>query len=455
MNYQDAIAFLEGFINYENMRAGVSYDTRHFHLERFSRFLTRLGGPQRSCNCLHLAGTKGKGSTAAMLYALLTEAGFRSGLYTSPHLTGYCERVQVDGAPITEDSFARALEVVKRTVDDGGYEAERNYRTTFELLTAGALVAFQQAGVEWAVIETGLGGRLDATNVIEPELTMVTAIGYDHAELLGPSLAEIAAEKCGIVKPGKPLVLARQPEEQNGEVAAVARRICQEQDAPLHLVTEEWRVQERSVSGQGQRIDLLSVDSGEVESVELSLPGAHQADNLATARAALDVLGQNDQAFAERMFGNCSFGKCLAQLSWPGRFEIIARNPLVALDAAHCEISFKALALTLEENHGGGDCWLVLGLMEGKDPARLLAPLFALYPAAKVRVVPLPSPRTMPAAELAQALAAAFPELVVVEQKDAAAALSAAMQGARPEDAVVVCGSLYHLEPARRALAVK
>ena len=243
MNYTEALAFIEGFIDYEKVRKGVQYDTQHFHLERFAEFLDRLGNPQNSYRTIHIAGTKGKGSTAAMLHTMLHAADIRTGMYTSPHLTSYCERVSIDTQPIAEQAFADAMSRVKDCWESADSKAEQNYRTTFELLTAAAFCAFEAAGAEWCVLETGLGGRLDATNIVRPTATVITRIGLDHIEILGPDIEHIAAEKAGIIKPGQPTILAHQSDEFRQSIERVISRRCLELDS--RFLARRQRTQSR------------------------------------------------------------------------------------------------------------------------------------------------------------------------------------------------------------------
>ena len=250
MTYRQAVEFLEGFIDYEKDRSSLVYNTQQLHLERFRQFLDHLGSPDREFRAIHLAGSKGKGSTAALLHAVLSLSGARCGMYSSPHLASYCERIRisdgsaaaVDSGQISEAEFGRAMARVREGIESFPHDPERSYRTAFELLTAAAFVAFAEAGVEWALIETGLGGRLDATNVIEPALVVITAIGRDHAEVLGHTIEEIAAEKCGIIKPNTPVILAPQPAGQSDAIHRVVRETCARQHAPLHLAAEEWEL---------------------------------------------------------------------------------------------------------------------------------------------------------------------------------------------------------------------
>ncbi|MBN1517899.1 bifunctional folylpolyglutamate synthase/dihydrofolate synthase [Candidatus Sumerlaeota bacterium] len=453
MNYREAIAFIEGFIDYEKMRTGVKYDTQHFHLERFAGFLERLGNPQNSYKIIHLAGTKGKGSTAAMLHYMLAAAGVRTGMYTSPHLASYCERVMIDGQPVSEQVFAGAMSRVKACWEDSRYEAERNYRTTFELLTAAAFCAFEAVGVEWCVLETGLGGRLDATNVAQSAIAVITCIGLDHAEILGPDVEHIAAEKAGIIKPGRPVVLAPQLDQHRAAVERIIGQRCLELDCRLWRVERELKIGERQPLPDSQAVEIIEPRLARGRAYKLALTGKHQADNMRTALVALKVTRQGDAqldaAFREHPH---AVEQGLKDVKWPARFETIRSDPPLILDAAHCEISFAALADTLREQYPGCQPRLILGLMRERNPLTLLRTMVERFPQLIVAAVDLPSPRATPAADLAAAVRTAYPGLTVEQPGEMTLALQQAHNAAHsPLDVTIVAGSLYHLSSARQA----
>jgi len=225
MNFPAAVDYILSFADYERLpRSALVFDLR-----RVEQLLERLGNPQNAARSVHIAGTKGKGSTAAMIASILTRSGYRVGLYTSPHLLSITERLQVDGKPIAEDTFARLVDMLKPEVEAVNQLGTYGELTTFELLTALAFIYFREMGVHYQVLETGLGGRLDATNVITPEVCVITSISYDHMDVLGDTLTKIATEKAGIIKPGSTMVCS----PQFPEAMAVIERTCRERGVKL------------------------------------------------------------------------------------------------------------------------------------------------------------------------------------------------------------------------------
>src|SRR5919108_1972798 len=229
LTFAEALSYLDRFINYER-QPGVSYTRESFDLKGFERFLARLDDPQRQLKTVVVAGTKGKGSTAALIASMAQGSGLKVGLYTSPHLCSIRERIRVDGAIVSEEVFAALVSDLKRHIEAAGMAGVRRFRTFFEILTAMALVHFERVGVDLAVLEVGLGGRLDATNVATPLVSVITSISLDHTEVLGDTIPQIAREKAGIIKPHGLAVVA----PQRSEALAIIREVCGAQDARLH-----------------------------------------------------------------------------------------------------------------------------------------------------------------------------------------------------------------------------
>ena len=347
MTYRDAIQFL----------SGIQVFGQQLGLDTMRALLQRMGNPHESLRFLHIAGTNGKGSVAAMSQSVLTAAGYRTGLYTSPHLVTFCERIQMDGELISETDVARLVEQITPLLPTTPRQP-----TLFEVVTAVALQYFREQRVDIVVWETGLGGRLDATNVVTPLVSVITNIGFDHMQYLGDTLAKIAAEKAGIIKPGVPVVTAAE-----GEALDVIRRVCAEQNAPLTVVTAGVN-----------RTPLI---------------GPHQAINCAVAEAALRATGL--KITAEQMRTG------LARTRWPGRFDIVRREPLLVLDGAHNPHSAEALAAAVREQFGGRKLTLILGVLRDKDyptVCRILAPL-----ATRILCVPVANERSATAEEIGRA----------------------------------------------------
>ncbi len=318
--YQEALDYLYSFVDYSRERSD-RYSADAFDLARMADLMARLGNPQLAYPTVHVAGTKGKGSVSALIASAMTQAGYKTGLYTSPHLVQFTERVQIDGEQIPAEEvvdITNLLRIHVPHVPD---------LTTFELITALGFLHFARMAVDCAVIEVGLGGRLDATNVIQPMVTVITSISLDHTQLLGETLAEIAYEKAGILKPGVPLVLSPQPSEARESILARADEI----DSPVVEVGKDWRVEGVSQDLAGQSLAITGPgDNGRRLSLRIPLLGQHQLENAAAAYATLDLargrgLPVDDDA-VQRGF---------AGVIWPGRFQILSQSPDVVVDAAH------------------------------------------------------------------------------------------------------------------------
>ncbi|MDI3538528.1 MAG: dihydrofolate synthase / folylpolyglutamate synthase [Bacillota bacterium] len=430
MNWQEAAAWLESLGRFGS-RPG---------LERIEKLLGKLGHPEQGLKVIHVAGTNGKGSVCAFVSSVLAAAGYRTGLYTSPHLVEYRERFQINGTLISLEELAALLTDVRRAsleaAGAGGEEA-----TEFEVLTAAAFLYFATQKVDYLVLEVGLGGRLDATNVVRPEVAVITHISYDHTAVLGCRLAEIAREKAGIIKPGCPVVMAPQEEEAAEVIAAVAA----ERRAPLHRVQAECTVIPRRQSLSGQSFDLC-ISGRSYRDLSISLLGDHQVDNAATAALALTVLSSKGAAVSED-----ALRQGLAAARWPARFEVVLRSPVVVIDGAHNPDGAEALARAVQAYLPKRRLILVLGVLGDKDVPAVLR---ALGPLAQVAVVTRPaSPRAAEPEHVASGLRAYVPEVYV--EPEIERAVQRALSLAGPEDVVLVAGSLYMAGVARRYLLIE
>jgi dihydrofolate synthase/folylpolyglutamate synthase len=384
----------------------------HFGLERMQRALDALGRPDEALEVLHVGGTNGKGSTCAMAEAALARAGHRVGLYTSPHLVRFNERIQVAGVPVSDAKLGQRLAEIRRACPWHDVAGEGERLTYFEFATLAALLHFAAEGVKVAVVEVGLGGRLDATNAIVPRVTAIARIGLDHTQLLGDTVERIAIEKAGIFKPGVPAVVhGRQPPGALETLRAEAER----RGAPFVQASPDW--------------------AGPV-----ALPGAHQRGNAGLAAAALRQLAHQGVAVSEE-----DIAHGIATARWPGRLEEVDG---VLLDGAHNPDGAAALAAALRTLHPGRAVELVFGVLSDKDAGGMLG---ALAPAARrVHAVAPASPRARPAAETA-ALAATLGVPADVHG-GLAAALACARDAARDGAVVCVAGSLYLVGEARALL---
>jgi dihydrofolate synthase/folylpolyglutamate synthase len=328
--YRDTLKYLYHFTDYER-RGFAAYAPEFYDLQRMNHLLALLGNPQRSFRSVHIAGTKGKGSTAAMIESVLRAAGHRTGLYTSPHLHTFRERIRVAGDLIPESEVVRLVEEMRPLV------AQVPDITTFEVMTGLAFFWFAEQGVEWAVLEVGLGGRLDATNVVRPAVAVITSVSYDHTAILGETLAEIATEKAGIVKAGVPVVSA----PQSDEARAVIEQICRRRGAPLTVVDGDWTWEAGHANLDGQT---FAVRHGKevVTGLWLPLLGEHQLENATTAMATLSLLRAGGVDLPE-----AAIRDGFRSVRWPGRLEILGRAPLVVSDSAHNGESAAKLMATL------------------------------------------------------------------------------------------------------------
>ncbi len=362
MNYHEALRYLYSLVDYEKRRI-ERYTPEEFRLERVVEFLALLGNPQKSYPKLHIAGTKGKGSVSAILAAVAQAGGCRVGLYSSPHLHTYRERMQIDGEPIPRATMTALVEELQPRI------AEVEGLTIFEVTTAMAFLYFAREEVDLAVIEVGLGGRLDATNVITPLVSVITSLSLDHTYLLGDTLEEIAAEKGGIIKPGVPVVVAPQTPEAIGVLAEIAAQ----RDAPLTLVeqTWEWESQTRTLEGQRFGIERRGTPSPLAGNYELSLLGDFQRENAVTALATLDVLRQQGEDWVTP----ASVAAGLKATRWPGRMEILHREPLIIVDSAHNPYSTQVLMESLHSWFPDKAWLLIYGSSNDKDIEGMLKEL--------------------------------------------------------------------------------
>jgi len=417
-------------------------------LERISTLLELLGNPQRRLKFLHIGGTNGKGSTAAMAASILQAAGYRTALFTSPYLLSFTNRMTVDGQDITPAELVELVEEIRPLVAKIDSNPRLGQMTEFEVVTALALNYFARRQPDLVVFEVGLGGRLDATNVVTPSVSVITNVSIEHASVLGDTLQAITTEKAGIVKPGIPLVTAT----TDTEVLAVLEAKCFQEKAPLYRVLprEEGMVEaqnqityyRRNVTDSGQYMSYYGLKYN-LTGLFIPLRGRYQVANAATALAALELL--EPQGFT---FTPDSLHRGLAQTVWPGRLELLSRGPLLVMDGAHNPAAMRQLAEAVPEYLQFNRLILVLGIMADKDIHAILS---AITPLAAEVVLTRPSlPRAADPGDLAAALKniPAFNSRVHVEY-DLGRAMEAALSLASPADAVLVTGSLYTVSDAR------
>lgn len=435
MLYTSAIEYLLSFADLERA-GGIGRAGDAFDLRRMRALLSRLSQPERGRRTVHVAGSKGKGSTAIMTEAILRAHGLRTGLFTSPHLHSYCERVALDGAPIGEQAFADV--VAELAPHATAMEAEGMRPTTFELMTALAFVAFRAANAAAQVVEVGLGGRLDATNVLdEKDVCVVAPIGLEHTDILGDDLRTIAAEKAGIARTGVPVVMALQPEP----AAEAIRAACASAGAPLHEVAVECAVQ-RTKGGEQQEFRLRTPLAA--YALDLPLAGRHQMENAVVAVRAAELLAER-AGFA---LDPAAVRSGLAGVRIPGRLEAIGQRPRVLFDAAHTAESARRLAEALRDDLGVRQAVVVIGVSSDKDMAKLaraLAPLASTVIATR---------STHPRAADPSTIARAFIDegCDAIADPHAESALDSARGIAGEGGVVVVTGSFYLVAELRAIL---
>lgn len=413
MGYEESLRYLYGL-----ERLGV-----RLGLDNVLRLLDRLGNPHVSLPSVHVAGSKGKGSVCAFLDAVLRKAGYRVGLYTSPHLVRFNERIQVGGEAISDDDVVRLTEAIRPHAEAMRSQGEAYQPTFFEFTTALAFLYFQEREVEMAVVEVGMGGRLDATNVLQPRVAVITHIEREHTEYLGKTIHRIAREKAGIVKRGVPLWTVDQK-----ALGVIARR-CEEVGAPLHVVGRDIRVERVSNGLEGQTFTL---SDGEDRSYRIPLLGTYQPENAALAYGALRSLGAAGWPVGRRALRE-GFGAT----RWPARFEVVSHDPTVVVDSTHTPEGARHLRETLEEVFPGRKVLVVLGVLEDKNPRGIAA---ALAPAVRHFVLTQPdTERAFPATAAAKALGRTDATVVTPVAK----AVEYALQEAGPTEVVLITGSLY------------
>jgi len=435
LGYEDSLKYLDGFVDYER-KPPNGPAARNMGLERVAMLLAALGNPQSRMKCIHVAGTKGKGSVCAMIASVFRAAGYRTGLYTSPHLVDVRERIQVDGALIPPEAFARLMERTRPHLDRIREQIENlppgavlRRPTYFEIMTHIAFLYFEEAKVDMAVLEVGMGGRLDATNVIEhPVACAITNIGYDHCAILGNGLGQIAREKAGILKPGSPAVTALQRPSAMRAIASVARHV----GAPLWRVGREVTIESSSPSGEFT----VRTPHGTYPDLAIPLLGSHQRENAAVAVALAELARL---AGFERITRE-AVREGLACVEWPGRIQRVAERPETVLDGAHNPESAAALAKTLREHFGGEPPVYVFAVAEDKDWRRILRILKPRHRA--IVFTTSGNPRAVAPSVLAgEASRMGFEGVRVEEDPERALALARELAG--PDGLVVATGSLY------------
>jgi dihydrofolate synthase/folylpolyglutamate synthase len=429
LNYSQAEEYLNSFVNYEQI-LGIPYAQRGYGLSHVEELLSRMGDPQLAARTVHIAGTKGKGSVSAMIAQVLSTSGYRTGLFTSPHLLNLRERIRIDGSMISEAEFAAVMTELEPFIESMKQDTTLRQLTYFEILTVLALAYFKKKQVDFQVLEVGLGGRLDATNVVaRPVVCIITSISLDHTQILGDTLGEIAREKAGIIKPGCWVVVSPQPEE----AASVILDICREKEAKVVQVGKDitWH----KIGGDLHHQSL--VVEGRMGKHQISIPllGDFQLENAAVAVAALEILDSTGVAISA-----ADIARGLAQVKWPGRFQILRQHPTVLIDGAHNVASMKRLVDNIKAYFNYKRIFLVIGIASDKDIPGIINELVSLSP----QVIVTRASHSSRAAPLSS-LAAEFTKRGIEPEtrETVAQALSRSLSLADKTDIICVTGSLF------------
>ncbi len=428
--YDEALAYLRQLINYETPQP-APYTPEHFNPDTLEAFLQTLGAPHRAFASVHIAGSKGKGSTAAMVAAVLERAGFRTGLFTSPHLTSIRERTQINRQWISPEDFAALVAELRDRVDQLGYRQTARIRTFFELNTALSFLHFARQQVDIAVVEVGLGGRLDTTNVLTPQVAAITPIELEHTRVLGDTLAAIAWEKAGIIKPGSCVVSAAQAPE----VIEVLEQRCQAQGATLAIAGREFHSDIADVSSNGSTFHFRGFGHHWPD-LQIPLLGRHQVANATVALAIIAQLQAQGWAIDPH-----HIAQGLSQVQWEGRLEILGRRPWMVWDGAFTVEAAQHLRRSLTELFDYRRLWLVLGLSTDKNRAGIIECLDSI--AHEVIVTPFTNPRSCDPQQLAAEVRRQ--NVAVRIAPDPVTALRWARESAHPDDMICIAGSLFLL----------
>lgn len=433
MTYREAVRYLDSFVNYEKKDR---YDyAGSFNLDRIKEIAGLLGNPQDNIKSVHIAGTKGKGSTCAIIHSIMKEAGFKTGLYTSPHLISFRERIRIDDSIIEEEDIARILGRIKEVLEG----RKGDWPSFFEVYTALAYLYFREKEADFAVYETGLGGRLDATNIIKPLAVAITPISYEHTDKLGSTLKEIAAEKGGIIKEGVICVSAPQEED----ALRVIKNICKERKSKLIIVGKDIKFKINHADYEKQSFDVTGI-FGEYPSLVTGLVGDHQAVNAATAIGVIEGL-----RFSGITVPYEAIRKGLLACDWPGRLEIAGRNPFIVLDGAQNRASAHALAGAIRKLFSYKKLILVLGVSKDKDIKGILEELLAISDSVVITKSRMIARACDPQA--IKELAGSGKNISMTANVEES--ITRARELASGEDLILVTGSLFVVGEAKEILA--
>jgi dihydrofolate synthase/folylpolyglutamate synthase len=427
MNYRQAENYILSFTDYEKI-PGIAYTSANYDLRRMEKLLQPLGNPHLGAKTVHIAGTKGKGSTAALISQALIASGYKTGLFTSPHLHTLRERIRVNGNMISEADFATLVTKLKPIVEKVNNESLYGELTTFEILTAVVFAYFKNSQVDFQVLEVGLGGRLDATNVANADICVITSLSLDHTEILGDTVAKIATEKAGIIKPGCIVISAPQVDE----AAKVIEQVCHQQRAKLIQVGKDitWH----KISGDLHQQTLII--EGKSGNYDLTIPllGDHQLENAATAVAVLEALDSIGTRISTQ-----NIAQGFRQVSWPGRLQILSHKPMVVVDGAHNAYSMRKLVESIKHYFNFNRCFVIFGTSCDKDIPGMARELKLLTD--NIIATSSSHPRAASISILVEEFAKHGIKVDITE--NVLTALSKALAAAQKKELILVTGSLF------------
>jgi len=424
-DYDNALDYLYSFVDY-SLTKQLRYSPEKFNLERMRDLMEEMGNPHQKYPVVHVAGTKGKGSTSVMIASVLQNAGYKVGLYTSPHLHDFCERIQVNQVPISHQDLSNQVKSIQSAV------ASIPEITTFEITTAIGFQYFADQKVDIAIVEVGLGGRLDATNVVTPLISVITSLSYDHMNILGDTIEKIAIEKAGIIKKNIPVVIAPQGFPEVNEVLA---EIAEKNNSQVTFVNKEYIYSSQSHSLEGQSFSLSKISTGKVKPVDysISLLGYHQVENAVTALAVLDGIKTQGFRISE---DNVIDG--FQSAHWPCRFEIIKKEPLIIVDSAHNVDSAVKLQLTVKDYLNNKHVTLIFGASEDKDIRGMFEVLFPVVD--DIIVTKSIHPRAFEPENLAGIASQLQRNVKVTQSLEEALEL---ISGKSSDDVILITGSIF------------
>lgn len=428
LEYQEALNYINSLF-----RFGVNLG-----LERMEQLLEKLDNPQKELNVIHIGGTNGKGSVAAMMSQILQAQGYRVGLFISPHLQYFQERIMINGCGIEEEMVVELVEKIRPLVEACTLTSSSGQPTEFEVVTAMAMAYFAMKKVDYVVLEVGLGGRLDATNVVQPLVSVITNVGHDHMDRLGETIGKVAFEKAGIIKKNGYCVTAAHSQEAQ----EVIRSVCEERHSRLIDVNQDYSWEGGEVTLKGQTIHIRS-PKRDYQNIFLPLLGHHQQVNTAVVIAAVEVLQKQGIEISYE-----SIKRGIASVKWPGRMEVIQEQPLVIIDGAHNIEGTQALVKTLKENFKYKRLIFVAGFLKDKDIEEMMR---MTMPLADQVILTQPSGHRAASTEDIKVYALKYVKDVASES-DVGKAVEKALQQVKEEDLVCIFGSLYMIADAKNYL---